>query len=85
MKGKAVLDRLGERTDEEGHVVASCRSFSRLAILALSLLAGDLAFGAQYYVRADGTAADKTGATNCGSSATAMNVGTYHGQAFSAA
>lgn len=57
----------------------------KIITILLILLLTSPAYSATYYMRADGTAVDKSGATSCSSASTAMSVATHNGETFSAA
>jgi hypothetical protein len=55
-----------------------------MGILVAAAMSPEILSAGTYYLRADGTAYAKGEATGCGSSSTAMSVGTHNGQNFTA-
>ena len=53
-------------------------------VLILAFLSGSPAWATTYYVRADGSAANKAAATSCSAAGTAMSVATHNTQTYSA-
>lgn len=62
----------------------SGRTVVFLAVFALTFFCAPSAHAATYYMRADGSAANKAAATSCDDATTAMSVTTHNAQTFSA-
>ena len=73
--------RVGSKSCRQSCPTASCRSMG--IMIAVFIAAQPMAWGATYYARADGSAADKSFATGCASPDTAVDLLTLNGESFS--